>query len=134
MLVMREAEKGGTFAETVLESKMFLASFLVWSGSFEALHKQENLEIILARIIIGGSTSTLADEAKELKECIYTAVQSQEIYCFCILSSLIVSELTSLEAKQNTNLLTLSWGLIWLSFHFKGHFKDAGNLRRLYIE
>lgn len=51
--------------------------------------------------------TSLADEPKELKECIYTAGQSQEIHCFCILSSLIVSELTSLEAKQNPNRLTL---------------------------
>ena len=47
------------------------------------------------------------DETKELKGRIYTAGPSQEIYCFCILSSLIVSELKSLEAKQNTNLLTV---------------------------
>lgn len=63
--------------------------------------------MILARIITGGSMTSLADEPKELKECIYTAGQSQEIHCFCILSSLIVSELTSLEAKQNPNRLTL---------------------------
>ena len=46
--------------------------------------------MILARIILGGSTTSVADEAKELKERIYTAGHSQEIYCFCILSSLIV--------------------------------------------
>ena len=54
-----------------------LASFLVWSCSCEALHKQDNLEMILARIILGGSTTSVADEAKELKkEHIYTAGQS----------------------------------------------------------
>ena len=67
-----------------------LASFLVWSCSCEALHKQDNLEMILARIILGGSTTSVADEAKELKKSIFTQQDSQEIYCFWILSSLIV--------------------------------------------
>lgn len=57
-----------------------LASFLVWSCSCEALHKQDNLEMILARIILGGSTTSVADEAKELKKSIFTQQDSQEIF------------------------------------------------------
>lgn len=71
--MIREAEKGENFAETVSVKMLLLADltvtvprllFLFWSGSFETLHEQENLEMIVARMITCGSTTSLADEAQ----------------------------------------------------------------------
>lgn len=48
------------------------------------------MKMILVRIILGGSTTSVADEAKEVKDVFTQQDTVRKSYCFCVLSSLVV--------------------------------------------